>query len=118
MKIAVWLCVAFGLCRRGKMSFDYSDYTLAELRYIGKKIGVKSPTSLRKADLIARINEVSASCGGSDLLRSRIEDLEGEIVKRKRDLENHKYESVVFHKLDVAFLNFMQEVADILKSKE
>lgn len=45
------------------MSSKYEDNTLSELRYIEKKIGVKSPTSLRKKEPVNRILEIEKNKG-------------------------------------------------------
>jgi hypothetical protein len=39
---------------------DYQQYGIHDLRRIGRSVGVKSPTSLKKSDLILRILEIEA----------------------------------------------------------
>lgn len=43
--------------------FDYKKLCIYELRELARKVGVKAPTSLKRAELIKRINDI---CSGKE----------------------------------------------------
>lgn len=98
------------------MSSKYEDYTLSELRYIGKKIGVKSPTSLRKKELVDRILEIEKNKVANGI-KERVVLIKEEIERRRFDLQNNNFESMLFRKIDEAFLEFVEKAVRIVEGK-
>ena len=103
---------------------DLEKMALVDLRLIGRAVGVKSPTSLRKNELITEIllvgngkkTSLKSNSGRPVIVKMRcMEDFKTEIVEQNNKKDENKNLASFEKRLDRILSDFKQLILDMTK---